>query len=207
MIELVFYATVLGITLSFMVGPVFFVLLETSITKGARQAIQFDLGVLLADVIFITVAYFGSEALLEGIQQSNELYWLGGFIIFIFGLFGVIRAQYKKKLNPVTFEFQVKPASWYWMKGFLLNFLNVGVLFYWITSMIILKNRYSEQPTYVFIYFAITLIAYFITDLLKIFFARKLKNLLTTKSLLNLEKMVGFIMMAFGIGVALRGIQ
>lgn len=32
-----------GLVLSFMVGPVFFVLLETSITKGFRAAIVFEL--------------------------------------------------------------------------------------------------------------------------------------------------------------------
>ena len=99
----------------------------------------------------------------------------------------------------------MKSATWYWMKGFLLNFLNVGVLFYWIATMVILKNRYTDEPSYIFMYFSITLLVYFITDLIKIFFARKLKKLLTSKSLLNLEKLVGFIMIAFGIGVAIKG--
>ena len=36
----------LGILLAFTIGPVFFVLLETSITKGFRAAIVFDLGVI-----------------------------------------------------------------------------------------------------------------------------------------------------------------
>ena len=205
MLDLIFYATILGITLSFMVGPVFFVLLEISITKGVRQALQFDFGVILADALFITLAYFGSEALLEGIKQNNKLYWIGGAVIFIFGIANIIRAHQKKKLEAVTIDLKVAQSSWYALKGFLLNFLNVGVLFYWITSMVILKNRYAEQPGKVFLYFGITLGAYFVTDLIKIFFARKLKRLLTPKSLLILEKTIGFIMMAFGIGVALKG--
>jgi len=39
-----------GLFLSFMVGPVFFILLETSITKGFRAAMAFDLGVVLGDI-------------------------------------------------------------------------------------------------------------------------------------------------------------
>jgi threonine/homoserine/homoserine lactone efflux protein len=46
----------LGIFLSFMVGPVFFVLLETSAVKGFRAAFVFDLGVVTADIFFITIA-------------------------------------------------------------------------------------------------------------------------------------------------------
>ena len=39
-----------GLFLCFMVGPVFFILLETSITKGFRAAIVFDFGVVLGDI-------------------------------------------------------------------------------------------------------------------------------------------------------------
>ena len=35
-----------GIILAFTIGPVFFVLLETSATKGFRSALIFDLGVI-----------------------------------------------------------------------------------------------------------------------------------------------------------------
>ena len=39
----------LGFFLSFMIGPVFFVLLEPSVVKGFRAAVMFDLGVVLAE--------------------------------------------------------------------------------------------------------------------------------------------------------------
>ena len=51
----------LGFFLSFMIGPVLFVLLETSVVKGFKAAIIFDLGVVLADVIFILIAYFFTQ--------------------------------------------------------------------------------------------------------------------------------------------------
>jgi threonine/homoserine/homoserine lactone efflux protein len=53
-----------GIFLSFMIGPVFFILLETSILKGFRAAIVFDLGVILGDIVFIGIAYLGSYRLI-----------------------------------------------------------------------------------------------------------------------------------------------
>ena len=53
-----------GIFLSFMIGPVFFVLLETSIIKGFRAALVFDLGVVLGDIFFICVAYLVSYRLI-----------------------------------------------------------------------------------------------------------------------------------------------
>ena len=50
-------AILLGVGLAFMIGPVFFTLIETSVTKGARAAIVFDLGVILGDISFILLSY------------------------------------------------------------------------------------------------------------------------------------------------------
>ena len=66
----------LGFLLSFMIGPVFFVLLETSAVKGFRAAFVFDLGVILADILFLVVDYFSSFQLLENLSNQPGLYVL-----------------------------------------------------------------------------------------------------------------------------------
>ena len=63
MFEGLWYAALYGFLLAFAVGPVFFTLLETSITKGFRAGVVFDLGAIFADVIFIFIAYFSDYAL------------------------------------------------------------------------------------------------------------------------------------------------
>ena len=81
MIEDIQAAIPLGFFLSFMIGPVFFVLLETSIVKGFRAAVAFDLGVIIADVIFIFLAYFSSYHLLENLSNQPGLYIFGGTLL------------------------------------------------------------------------------------------------------------------------------
>ena len=61
MFDAIIAAIPLGIILAFTVGPVFFVLLETSATKGFKSALIFDLGVMLADIFFIAVAFFSTN--------------------------------------------------------------------------------------------------------------------------------------------------
>ena len=56
-----------GIILAFTIGPVFFVLLETSATKGFKSAIIFDLGVIFADIVFIALAFFSTNSILQKI--------------------------------------------------------------------------------------------------------------------------------------------
>ena len=67
MIQDILTAIPLGIFLSFLIGPVFFVLLETSAVKGFRAALVFDLGVVFADIVFILIAYFSSYKLIESL--------------------------------------------------------------------------------------------------------------------------------------------
>ncbi len=86
MLEDIQAAIPLGFLLSFMIGPVFFVLLETSALKGFRAALCFDLGVVLADILFLTIAYFSSYQLLENLSNQPGLYVFGGMILAVFGV-------------------------------------------------------------------------------------------------------------------------
>ena len=56
-IEFILTAIVTGFILSLMIGPLFFVLLETSLTKGIKAAIALDIGVLISDLLYILIAY------------------------------------------------------------------------------------------------------------------------------------------------------
>ena len=60
-----------GFILAFTIGPVFFVLLETSATKGFKSALIFDLGVMLADAFFIIVAFFCCSNYLLNILKAT----------------------------------------------------------------------------------------------------------------------------------------
>ena len=78
MIQDILTAIPLGIFLSFLIGPVFFVLLETSAVKGFRAALVFDLGVVFADILFIIIAYFSSYKLIESLKNDPAIFIFGG---------------------------------------------------------------------------------------------------------------------------------
>lgn len=86
-------AVPLGVALSFMIGPVFFVLLETSVLKGVKEAIIFDVGVILSDVFFIILAYFGSHQILEKIKDEPSLFVFGGLILAVYGLISLLKKK------------------------------------------------------------------------------------------------------------------
>ena len=87
----------LGFFLSFMIGPVFFVLLETSVVKGFKAAIIFDLGVVLADIIFILIAYFSSYRLIQSIKDDPALFIFGGLVMLTYGIISFVKNRNESK--------------------------------------------------------------------------------------------------------------
>ena len=91
MIQDILTAIPLGIFLSFLIGPVFFVLLETSAVKGFRAALVFDLGVVFADIVFILIAYFSSYKLIESLKNDPSIFIFGGILMLTYGIISFIR--------------------------------------------------------------------------------------------------------------------
>ena len=81
MLDDILTAIPFGIILAFTIGPVFFVLLETSATKGFTSAIIFDLGVIFADVVFIFVIFKSTDTLLDKIKDDPKLLVFGGTLL------------------------------------------------------------------------------------------------------------------------------
>ena len=194
-----------GFFTAFIMGPVFWVLLETSITKGFKAAVAFDLGVMLADVCFIGVCYLGSFQLLEEDQNKQGLFVLGGTILLLYGLFSWINRNKKSKDQP---EIQESKENYFGLaaKGFAINILNVGVFIFWGGVTIVSSPTSGKSFTSFVLFFSIVLLSYFITDLLKISVANRFKSLLTGKGIVIVNSIVSLILIVSGLVLILKGV-
>ncbi len=196
----------LGFFLSFMIGPVFFVLLETSAIKGFRAAISFNLGVILADVIFITAAYFSSFQLLENLSNQPGLYVFGGVILLVYGITTFVKKDVKKQItgdHP-----RISASRSYlglFIKGFLLNFINIGVLVFWLGIIIVVGPSLDNDPQRIVIFFSTMVLAYFITDIFKILLAKQLKQKLTQERIRLVKKGLGILLVICGLVLVTKG--
>ena len=205
MLEDVQAAIPLGFFLSFMIGPVFFVLLETSALKGFRAAIAFDLGVILADILFLVVAYFSSFQLLENLSNQPGLYVFGGVILLVYGVTTFVKKEVKESNENET---KINPKKGYislFIKGFLLNFINIGVLVFWLGIIIVVSPSLNNDSSRVVTFFGSMILAYFITDIFKILLAKQLKRKLTTRRIFMVKKSLGVILIIFGIILIIKG--
>ncbi len=194
-----------GFFTAFIMGPVFWVLLETSITKGFKAAVAFDLGVMFADVCFIGVCYLGSFQLLEDDQNKQGLFVLGGTILLLYGLFSWINRNKKSKDQP---EIQESKENYFGLaaKGFAINILNVGVFIFWGGVTIVSSPASGKSFTSFVLFFSIVLLSYFITDLLKISVANRFKSLLTGKGIVIVNSIVSLILIVSGVVLILKGV-
>lgn len=205
MIEDIQAAIPLGFFLAFMIGPVFFVLIETSATKGFRAAVSFDLGVIVADIFFISLAYFSSFQLLENLSNQPGLFVFGGMIITVYGI--IIFLKKPKETTDDTSELVFAKTNYLglFIKGFLLNFINIGVLVFWLGIIIItgpsLENDFNRFITF----FGTMILAYFITDMFKILLAKQLKRKLTPERILKVKKLLGIILIICGLVLIVKG--
>jgi len=198
-----------------MLGPAFFVLLETSIKKGIRAALAFDAGVLIADVIYIVIAYVF-------IQQVEELSYgddnaiiraIGGILFIIYGYFTFFRVVSKvdkvKMKNP-KFE-GTENTKDYWIhfiKGLLLNLANPLVVFYWFSVMAFGHSGHKEALSAfeIFLFLGVVLGTFFTIDVIKIFGAKRLRPFITVNLLSSLNRITGTILMAFGTFLLINSI-
>ncbi|KRO66845.1 MAG: LysE family translocator [Flavobacteriaceae bacterium] len=199
MFEGLWYAALYGFLLAFAVGPIFFTLIETSITKGFKAGLFFDLGAIFADVIFIFIAYFSTSKILENLRNEPGLIVFGGAVLVSYGIISYVRTA-KSFIKIAREHYAVetkKNLPGLFVKGFLLNFVNFGVLAGWIGT-IILANALTSSEKGVLAFLATVMGTFFLTDIAKIILAKNLKSKMTPRVVYKAKKWVSISIIVFG---------
>jgi len=208
MLDDILTAIPFGIILAFTIGPVFFVLLETSATKGFTSALVFDLGVILADIVFILLIFMSTDTLLEKIKDDPKLLVFGGVLLVIYGIISFIKTS--KSFRSIVrehhkIELPKKDYGKLFIKGFLLNFINIGVLLGWL-GFIVIGTSITTSKNGVVVFIVTMLISYFVADLFKIAAAKRLKNKLTPRRIFKTKKIVALVILGFGVLLLTQGL-
>lgn len=222
-----FSGALLGLSLAtvFGVGPAFFTLIQTSLSKGFKRALFFDAGVMLSDIIAVVLMTMTSirfdfssgsrNALLAGIAA--------GIIVIIFGIVTyrtkperVVErskrknddfAQMEKKLERHNQEFEEsledksKGTGWYiyLLKGLCINILNPFIWFFWMTCVATASGTYNGDNHKLLFFFIGTFTTVLVIDLLKIIGAYSLKRFFTEEKMKLLNHIIGIILMILGL--------
>ena len=196
-----------GVFLSFMIGPVFFILLETSIVKGFIAALVFDLGVVSGDIIFIAIAYLGSFRLIQSLKDKPALFIFGGILMLAYGVISYIGLHKEKRINTKKIDNEIikKDYLGLFIKGLFLNIINIGVLGFWLAVIISVGPKLDMQTSRMMTFFTTVIITYLLVDCIKILLAKQLQSKMTPGNILRIKKGISIVLMIFGIVLMSQG--
>ncbi len=189
----------LGLILSCSLGPVFFGIVETSITEGYTKAMCFAFGVLVCDILFIVISYKCSGLVPELKGYVGLMTWIAAIFFFVLGLKKVIRPKkdIQKKIsesNPVGYLQQV-------LKGFLVNGFNPALFIFWLMLTSVYQSKSPSAPLY---FFFGALSVTFALDLCKSIFARRIFNFISFLSISRMIRISGMAYIFFGLVIVVK---
>ena len=217
LMEIIQNGVVFGVLISFMLGPAFFILMETSIKKGFKAAIFLDIGILLSDAIYLLAAFFVAEKINFWLTTNSFVKYIAGSIFILLGAVSVYKNIIKIKSNTspinkvkeietdtskkIIYPFQLL------IKGLGLNAINPGVLVFWIAASTYATNELRLGDFQLLSFFGITLLTMLIVDVFKIYFSSRLKEKLDNKVLSIIGILIGGLMVFFGVAICLKDIS
>jgi threonine/homoserine/homoserine lactone efflux protein len=185
-----------------MLGTVFFSLIKNSLNSGYKTGIYIAGGVVLCDVIFISLAILSTE-FAEFLQDNQDMIsLLGGLVLLIMGIRMFIKAKPKPDEGKI-FKSSSKNALYFIGSGFLLNIVNPVNFFSWLAISTLLKVKLNYQINDQVIYFSACLFSIFVVEVAIAFFASKLKKWMTDKIIQRINQVSGLVFIGVGIKLML----
>lgn len=188
----------MGIVLSFVTGPVFFALLKTSIEKGFHAGVSLAGGVVLSDLIYISLALFGSSFIKFENEYRFPIGLTGAVVLFSIGcyyLFNRVRINYDNSTS-------VRRNTGYLLKGFLMCVFNPSLLLYWVSvTGGIISVTGELQARQIIPFYGAILLTQFSMDTLKAYYANKLRYKITERSITRLNRIAGTLIIIFALKI------
>jgi threonine/homoserine/homoserine lactone efflux protein len=213
MAKLFLQGVILGLVISVTIGPAFFAIIQTGITRGFRSGVLLALGIVISDITLILLAYLGAYTLFEtnGDSVYNLYLGIGGGVLLI--AFGAVTFTRKpeafKRRNPkYTAPVKEPGPLTFILKGYFMNIVNPFLILFWFAAMSWVRQNAPQGHllNYAVTFFSGTLIVVFLMDLLKSFIGNKIKKYLTLRLLFWINKIVGITLAVFGVALILKSV-
>lgn len=124
-----------------------------------------------------------------------------------YGVISFVQLKKVEKINTDSIDREIVKKNYFslFMKGFLLNIINIGVLGFWLAIIISIGPKLEMQTPRMLTFFISVIGSYLIIDCFKILLAKQLKSRLTPHNILKIKKGISVVMMVFGIVLITQG--
>lgn len=199
MIEAIIKGFGLGLILALSVGPVIFTILKQSINNGHRGGFSFVTGVWVSDILLVLISNFFSQIVKELLEFKSLIGYIGSSFLIGMGIFYIFfkKVNLKAAEAKIIQRFSKTDFTKIALSGFFINTLNPSVLLFWLinATAFAATNTLSERV----IIFLVCLLVNIIADVLKVMMAGKIRESLTPRHILLINKISGSILVIFGL--------
>lgn len=202
-IGIVVEGTVLGLTLSILIGPVFFTHLQTVIYRGFKAGNILSIGISASDIFLILLCYLGTAQLIDNKYYKIALGFVGGAVLIFFGIYTFLKKIRFSDLRPKSY-LAANGVLKLLVKGFVLNFANPFVWFFWLGVVSLVNSTYGKNKIEILIFFSLVVGTYFFLNIIKGLLAFRIKRLIRPKTIMIINKFVGILLILFGIVLIFR---
>ena len=186
----------LGIFLSIFIGATFFVLIETSIIRGFRSALSMNMGVFISDIMLILLTYFGTSEFLDTLISNSYFKFAGGFAFFGFGLYYIFKRYHRK----IAINNNISYTRLFFI-GMVINTLNPSVIAFLLGSVVLVVTYKSFNIQQTIIFYTGCLSVIILADLIKIYFASRLKKYIEKRFLKIISVVTGVLFILLSLKI------
>ncbi len=199
MIHPILEGILLGLTLSVLLGPVFFALLQTSINKGFFAGLSMAIGILAGDSFLILISYLGLSQIISNNSFAFYFGIAGGILLIVFGLITYRKKIRFKDMRPKPSMVAPSKSFKRMFQGFILNISNPFVWIFWISVVSAVHSNYGDNTIYLGAFFVSTMATVFTTDVLKSYLAHRIKRLIRPRTMVIINRVVGIVLIILGL--------
>ena len=195
----------IALAISVTPGAAFLGIIQTSLNNGFKAGILFALGIACSDMILIALCLWGTAGIMHNETAKLLFSILGGLILIGYGL-----VTFFNRKKPIKTRHQEEvlndPRSnklgkfKYPMQGFAFNITNPFVWILWLGIAPYSGPNINLQ----ILFFACILLTIFCIDMLKSFFAGKLKKAITYEVAFIINRVVGVVFCVLGVVMIVR---
>lgn len=188
----------IGLAMVIFIGPVFFLLLNSTLQHGSSAGLAVAFGIIFSDIVCVWLCYFG---LSKFITATTNQFWigvLGGLILLGLGIAYSIKKvrSLEETLGDTTLN--SKKTSSFFIKGFSVNFFNPFVFVVWIGVFRYGSASYTNSISLLTFLIAV-LLGILTTDVLKVLVAKRIRSHISAKKLGYSYKITGIILILFSV--------
>lgn len=205
----------LGLSLSFMVGPLLFAIVQAGIERGFRAGLAVAGGIWASDVLYVLAVLYGLEMLAAMTALPDFRFWAGlagGALLVAFGVGNLwvkktpsAKSVPAKDLDSSNNSPHKNTAySTYFLQGFLLNTINPFTVFFWlgIAGAVLIPNGWNSGQ--ILIFFGGMLVTLAVADTLKAYAAKSIRRFLTPRHTQQMRQGIGVLLIVFGVVLVAR---